>query len=68
MPPIALSVRATRNGRSIEAEVRAILDAAVRLDGRVKFGSALVAAFQAVGGVDSDFICDSTPVRLIRFE
>lgn len=39
----ALRVRAAQNGRSTEAEVRAILEAAVRPQERVKVGSVLAA-------------------------
>lgn len=39
----ALRVRAAQNGRSTEAEVRAILESAVRPKGRVKIGSELAA-------------------------
>jgi plasmid stability protein len=39
----ALRVRAAQNGRSTEAEVREILEAAVRPKGRVKVGSELAA-------------------------
>lgn len=38
----ALRVRAAHNGRSTEAEIRAILEAAVRPSQRVKLGSLLV--------------------------
>ncbi|WFP75111.1 Arc family DNA-binding protein [Mesorhizobium sp. WSM4906] len=37
----ALRVRAAINGRSTEAEIRAILEDAVRPEGRVKLGSLL---------------------------
>ena len=37
----ALRVRATQQGRSVEAEVREILEMAVRPEGRVKLGSLL---------------------------
>jgi len=37
----ALRVRAATNGRSTEAEVRAILEDAVRPEGRIKLGSLL---------------------------
>ena len=37
----ALRVRAAQHGRSIEAEVRSILEDAVRPEGRVKLGSLL---------------------------
>jgi len=39
----ALRVRARKHGRSTEAEIRAILDGAVRPTARVKLGSALAA-------------------------
>lgn len=44
-----LAVQAKEHGRSMEAEVRAILTAAVR---RPHIGVALLAAAQDVGGVD----------------
>lgn len=37
----ALKLRAARHNRSTEAEIRAILEAAVRPDGRVRLGTAL---------------------------
>ncbi|KDA06273.1 antitoxin [Microbacterium sp. CH12i] len=49
----ALKARAESNHRSTEAEVRAILDAAVAP--RVKIGSLLTAIGQSVGGVELDF-------------
>lgn len=49
----ALKARAKNNLRSTEAEVRAILDAAVAP--RVKIGSLLTEIGQSVGGVDLDF-------------
>ncbi len=39
----ALKVRAAQNGRSTEAEIRAILEDAVKPKDRVKIGSALAA-------------------------
>lgn len=38
----ALRMRAARHGRSTEAEVRAILEDAVKPEGRIKLGSLLV--------------------------
>jgi len=50
-----LRVRAARNGRSMEAEIREILTEAVRPPGEPgSFVEALIAAFQAVGGIDLD--------------
>ena len=48
-----LRARAAQHGRSVEAEVRAILDAAVNLPGR-NFLVALQASMVEVGGVDLD--------------
>lgn len=64
----ALRVRAAEHGRSTEAEVRAILDEAVRPRERVKIGSALVEAFRPGGGVDLEIKRDRTPVKPLRFE
>lgn len=46
----ALKARAQRHGRSVEAEVRAILDAAVRRPGQVGLGQRLVAIGRDAGG------------------
>jgi plasmid stability protein len=64
----ALRMRAAEHGRSTEAEVRAILDAAVRPNDRLKMGSALVALFRSAGGVDLDIERDRTPVKPASFE
>jgi len=49
---LALRERASRNGRSTEAEIRMILEAAVRPVERLRFGSALAALGQRYGGID----------------
>jgi plasmid stability protein len=59
----ALRRRAADHGRSTEAEVRAILDEVARPAARFKWGSALVAAFAATGGVELDITRDSTPAQ-----
>ena len=59
----ALRARAAQHGRSTEAEVRAILDAAVRPTTRVKLGSALVALARPLGGLDLDITRDRTPAK-----
>ncbi len=64
----ALRVRAAQNGRSMEAEVRAILDEAVRPAERQRLGSALVDLFRPLGGVDLDVTRDRTPTEPVRFE
>ena len=62
----ALKLRAARHGRSTEAEIRAILEAAVRP--AVGIGSALRALGEQVGGVDLQLQRDRTRVRGARFE
>lgn len=64
----AIRLRAAEHGRSTEAEVRAILDEAVRPTHRLKMGSALVALFRPLGGVDLDIERDATPPEPARFE
>lgn len=61
----ALKVRANRNGRSTEAEIRAILEAATLSPERIKLGS-LLTAIAAEAGALSDtemqgFARDNTP-------
>lgn len=48
----ALRHRAAEHGRSTEAEVRSILEEAVRPQKRLKIGTALFRIGQAVGGID----------------
>ena len=50
----ALRVRAAINGRSTEAEIRAILEDAVRPEGRVKLGSLLSGIARRAGVNDED--------------
>jgi plasmid stability protein len=50
----ALKVRAARHGRSAEAEMRAILETAVRPDTRLRLGSALAERSRKLGLVDED--------------
>jgi plasmid stability protein len=50
----ALKLRAAHHGRSIEAEIREILQEAVRPKARVKIGSELAALGRRFGGVDLD--------------
>jgi plasmid stability protein len=51
----ALRVRAARNGRSTEAEVRAILEEAVKPEGRIKLGSLLAEIGYRAKLNDEDF-------------
>jgi plasmid stability protein len=63
----ALRRRAAEHGRSTEAEVRAILDEVTRPATRLRWGSALVAAFQPAGGVDLDIARDPAPAEGATF-
>ncbi|ETS30761.1 plasmid stabilization protein [Photorhabdus temperata] len=51
----ALRVRAAMHGCSTEAEIRNILAAAVKPEGRVRLGDALAAIGRQVGLKDKDF-------------
>ena len=63
----ALRIRAAHNGRSMEAEARAILEQAVRPADRERIGSALVDIFRPLGGVDIDNARDPTPAEPLSF-
>lgn len=69
----ALKVRAAGHGRSTEAEMRDILEAAVRPENRVRIGSALSALSQNAGLTNADFEAleqdrDRTPAWPMSFE
>ncbi|KVO47988.1 plasmid stability protein [Burkholderia ubonensis] len=64
----ALRVRAAQHGRSTEAEVRDILEKAVRPEGRVKLGMLLAEIGREIGGVDLDIQRDKTPTEPMNFE
>lgn len=69
----AIRVRAARRGHSVEAELRDILEAAVRPPNRVKLGSMLAAVGRKIGLTAEDFailesVRDKTPARATRFE
>jgi plasmid stability protein len=57
----ALRLRARQHGRSTEAEIRAILDGAVRPAARVRLGSALAALAKPWNGLDLKIARDKTP-------
>ncbi len=61
----ALRVRAARHGRSTEAEIRAILEDAVRPAQRVKLGSLLAEIGREAGGVELDIQRDRTSAEPI---
>ena len=69
----ALKDRAARNNRSTEAEMRDILEAAVRPADRLRIGSALSALSREAGLTNADFEAldqgrDRTPARPMSFE
>ena len=69
----ALKVRAARHNRSTEAEMRAILEAAVRPEGRLLLGTALSEASRKLGLTNADIealehIRDARPAEPMRFE
>lgn len=63
----ALKARAAKHGRSTEAEIRVIIESAVRPAGRVRLGSELAELGRKYGGVELSIERDRTstpPVRL----
>ena len=69
----ALKVRAAQHGRSAEAEMRAILDAAVRPEVRLRLGSALSDMSRRIGVTNADVETlerarDRQPAEPMRFE
>ncbi|KAA5605662.1 plasmid stabilization protein [Roseospira marina] len=69
----ALKVRAAQHGRSTEAEMRGILEAAVRPADRLRIGSALAALSRDAGVTDADVEAmdqgrDRTPAAPLGFE
>ena len=68
----ALRMRAARHGRSTEAEVRAILEEAVKAEGRVKLGSLLVQIGRDAKLTDEEVALferrDKTPAQPMRLQ
>jgi plasmid stability protein len=69
----ALKVRAAQHNRSAEAEMRAILEAAVRPAGRLRLGTALAEIGQKHGVTRSDVkaleqVRDTRPAEPMNFE
>lgn len=64
----ALKLRAAKHGRSTEAEIREILEEAVRPKTRVKIGSELAAFGQSFGGLDFNDTRNQTPTDPAVFE
>ena len=64
----ALRLRAARHGHSTEAEIREILEEAVRPETRVKIGSELAAFGQRFGGIEIDLAREQAPTDPATFE
>ncbi|MCA3275557.1 MAG: plasmid stabilization protein [Roseomonas sp.] len=73
----ALKLRAAQHNRSTEAEMRAILEAAVRPEGRLRLGTALSAASREMGLTNADIealeqtleqVRDRSPAEPMTFE
>ncbi|GEO36589.1 antitoxin [Skermanella aerolata] len=64
----ALRLSAAMHGRSVEAEIRFILETAVQPDGRVKLGSLLTEVGREAQGVDLHIERDTTPGEPMSFE
>lgn len=66
----ALKVLAARHGRSTEAEIRVILDSAVRPEQRVRMGDALSDLGRRCGLQDQDLLFerDKTPAEPMKLE
>jgi plasmid stability protein len=64
----ALKVRAAQHGRSTEAEIREILEQAVRPQTRVKIGSELAAFGRGSDGLDLDVTREPEPTEPAAFE
>ncbi len=64
----ALKARARDHGRSTEAEIRAILDAAVKPEKNEGIGTALKALGKRFRGVELDIRRDRSPARPMSFE
>jgi antitoxin FitA len=69
----ALRVRAAQHGRSAEAEIREILEQAVKPPKRVRLGDALAALGRKVGLTDEDIAAidqmrNKSPAEPMKFE
>jgi len=64
----ALKLRAAEHGRSTEAEIREILEDAVRPKVRLKIGAELAAFGRQLGGLELDIERDPTPTAPAAFE
>ena len=63
----ALKLRARKHGRSTEAEIREIIEKAVRPAERIRLGTELAALGREIGGVDLRIERDKTPADTVDF-
>ena len=63
-----LKIRAARNGRSLEEEVRQILQDAVSPRSRIKIGSELAALGRRFGGIELNYKRDKRPAEPANFD
>lgn len=69
----AIRIRAAQHGRSVEAEMRDILESAVRPEGRVKLGSLLTEIGRKINMCEEEFaifesVRNQDPARAASFE
>lgn len=69
----ALKIRAAQHNRSTEAEIRAILEQAVRPEGRLRLGTALAEMSRKIGVTNADVEAlgesrDRTPAEPLRLK
>lgn len=69
----AIRMRAAQHGRSVEAEMRQMLEQAVKPEGRLKLGTLLVSAGKALNLSEEEFkafssVRDPSPARAASFE
>ena len=69
----ALRIRAAQHGHSAEAEIRQILERAVKPPKRIRLGDALAALGRKVGLTDKDIAVieemrDKSPAEPVKFE
>ena len=62
----ALKAQAAKHGRSTEAEIREIIELAVRPASRIRLGTALAKLGRKYGGVELEIERDQSPVPPVR--
>jgi len=62
----ALKARAAKHGRSTEAEIREIIESAVRPASRIRLGSALAQLGRRYGGIELEIERDQSSVPPVR--